>query len=379
MVGVGKDPIATDWAKAASQLGEVIGLDVTRHAERLSPGAWIDSRLSISEQEGFHVLTAHLRPAVRPKRLTRPLNHRLAMAPLMEAVAHANSRFGTIDLVHTHRYAGASAVALVAHRKGIPLVHTEHSSAMIRRNPYRSMSRAGLKEASIVYSRAAAVLFVSDQLREAASTYGLSGRFEVVPNPVDGELFRPRVRAPGSMIRLINVGNLIPVKRHQLLLRALALARATEPRLHLEIIGDGPLKASLQETAIRIGLSAAVDLLGPVPKPEVASRLSDADIYVHSSEIETFGVAVVEALSCGLPVVATDSGGVVSTLPSPPVSVVKSDAEALAGAVVKVASELDSYDREEIAADARGTFGFDAVGERLQRIYSDVLGARERI
>ena len=133
-----------------------------------------------------------------------------------------------------------------------------------------------------------------------------------ISNPVDepdtGAQADPEVLARWSRDapRLISVGNLKTVKDHDTLLRAFARLRQRHP-CGLLVLGEGPLRGRLEALASDLGLAGAVTFAGHAACP--AAYLRHADLFVLSSRSEGFGISLVEALSCGVPVVSTDCGG----------------------------------------------------------------------
>ncbi|MGF1510032.1 MAG: N-acetyl-alpha-D-glucosaminyl L-malate synthase BshA [Myxococcota bacterium] len=124
-----------------------------------------------------------------------------------------------------------------------------------------------------------------------------------IPNFVDAERFHPGPRFPRSgPLRLIHVSNLRPVKRVHDVLRAMARARRA---MTLTVVGEGPERSNLEDHARRLGLS--VTFTGR--RDDIADRLREAEVFVFPSEIESFGLAALEASSCGLAVVASRAGG----------------------------------------------------------------------
>ena len=103
------------------------------------------------------------------------------------------------------------------------------------------------------------------------------------------------------------VANLVPVKRHDLLLKALMKVRERVPDVKCLLIGDGVLRATLEGMVQQMGLSETVVFLGS--RPDVAGLLPALDVFVLSSDSESFSMAIVEAMASGKPVIATNSGG----------------------------------------------------------------------
>lgn len=169
----------------------------------------------------------------------------------------------------------------------------------------------------------------------------LPGRMVPVYNGVDTLRFRfdsqarTRVRdelgaAPDDRVMLA-VGRLFPAKDYPTLLRAFAKMTTSTARTRLWIVGDGPQLSELEAMASHLGISDRVKFCGV--RSDVPAIMSAADIFVLSSAWEGFGLVVAEALACGLPVVATDCGGVAEVAGGHAVLVPPSFPEALAKAL----------------------------------------------
>lgn len=167
------------------------------------------------------------------------------------------------------------------------------------------------------------------------------------------------------------------MKRHELLLEAVRLVRERVPAVHLEIVGSGPRARELRTLASGLGLDDAVTFTGGLPRAQVARRLREADLYVHTSATETFGVSIVEALFSGLPVVVSRAGGVTERIPlSMGRMVDEATPESFARALTEAVLARASYDRARIASDARALFGPDAVAGVLESAYREVVSGR---
>jgi len=144
-------------------------------------------------------------------------------------------------------------------------------------------------------------------------------RWRVIPNAVDLVRFAPRDAAARDVARTrlgvrgdaflwLVVGRLYPQKDHAALLRAVTLLRERHPSLRLAIAGDGPLRASLRQQARELSLTDEVHWLGV--RTDVPDLLVASDAFVLPSRWEGSPNALLEALAAGVPVAATDVGGV---------------------------------------------------------------------
>ena len=141
--------------------------------------------------------------------------------------------------------------------------------------------------------------------------FGLnSGRIKKVHNGVDMKAFSPRTGGQESeQIRLITTGTMYPIKNHAMIIRAFEKVHKKNPNTHLTILGDGQDREMLERLVRDMHMENAVSM--PGIQKDVCSYLQKADIYVSASLTEGLPLSILEAMACGLPVVATDAGGTV--------------------------------------------------------------------
>ncbi|MGV9793145.1 glycosyltransferase [Gordonia sp. NPDC003422] len=128
--------------------------------------------------------------------------------------------------------------------------------------------------------------------------------------------YRQRRIPVDGPVNVLTVASLQEYKGHGILLRAIAIGGGPVDRLHLDLIGDGPLREDLEQLAERLGIADRVRFLGSRTEAEVREALSDADLFVLPSvvaadgQMEGLPVALMEALACGVPTVSTDLSGI---------------------------------------------------------------------
>jgi alpha-1,6-mannosyltransferase len=146
--------------------------------------------------------------------------------------------------------------------------------------------------------------------------------------------------APADGRLLLAVGRLHPEKRHRTIIEGFARARAVRPGLGLVIIGDGPSRGSVEAWARRAGHAHLIGAVGD--RAYLARCLASADILVHGSGAETYGLVVAEAIASGLAVVSPDTGGA-ADLAGRGLSRVYAtgDAAACAGAILDLLAAID--------------------------------------
>jgi glycosyltransferase involved in cell wall biosynthesis len=202
-----------------------------------------------------------------------------------------------------------------------------------------------------------AVVCVAEATREqglAARTCD-ARRTVVIPNAVDVRSFRP-ASGQGGTAQIVSVGRFAYPKDFTTLLEALALVRAP---CHAVLAGDGPALPAVAAAVRREGLSQRVELLGA--RADVPDLLAGADVFVLSSRSEGFPVSVLEAMAAGLPVVATDVGGVGEAVEDGETGILvpAADPEALARSLERLVLDADLRRRLGAAGRARTLRLFD--------------------
>jgi glycosyltransferase involved in cell wall biosynthesis len=207
-------------------------------------------------------------------------------------------------------------------------------------------------------------------------------RVERVPKGVDAERFNPDGRDMRAALRLedrrvvLTVARLVPLKNLKLLLDAVAIVRERVPRVHAMIVGEGPEAMALKSHATSLDLRDAVTFVGRVSHADTPAYYRTADVFALSSSFDNSPNAVLEAMASGLPVVATDVGGVRDFVDRLGAAVVRSEnAEAFAAGLEQflVSSERARTASEHNRARAAGEFSWRASALRLLDVYQRVI------
>ncbi|MFG2289161.1 glycosyltransferase family 4 protein [Streptomyces sp. NPDC048595] len=298
----------------------------------------------------------------------------------------AEGRFAQYSELTDHRIAQhlrrTEADVVVGTRPGLNV----HIARQTRRGPVRigqehltldTHSRALKLALRGAYPRLDAVTTVTEaDARAYRSRLRLPGvRIEAVPNSVPAPALAP---CDGSGKWVVAAGRLARVKRYDVLIRAFAQVAAERPDWRLRIYGGGTEKAALRALIDELGLYNHVFLMGPANplEPEWAK----GSIAAVSSSLESFGMTIVEAMRCGLPVVATDcphgpgeiiADGVDGKL------VPVGDPQAMAGSLLSLINDDDArkrMGRAALAASAR--FDPDRVAGRYEALFDELLACR---
>jgi teichuronic acid biosynthesis glycosyltransferase TuaC len=289
---------------------------------------------------------------------------------------HATQPIDVIDAHYVYPD-GAAAVRLGA-RLGIPVVISARGTDVnvFSRMPLiRSQIRRALEAA-------AGVVAVSDALKQRMVELGIeAGRIAVIRNGIDRALFFRRDRRAARLRLgldpetrlLVTVGALAPVKGIDRLIDALGLIG--DERLKLVVIGEGPERARLQQRIDTRGLGSRVTLAGARPQMELPDWYSAADLFCLASHREGCPNVVIEAIACGIPVVAPDVGGVGELVSDQTCGrlVPAPTAEAFAETIRSALEQ--NWNAEAIAAHGAAR-SWDDVGEEVTRYLRALLNRR---
>jgi N-acetyl-alpha-D-glucosaminyl L-malate synthase BshA len=234
----------------------------------------------------------------------------LALASKMAEVAEEQS----LDLLHVHYAIPHSVSALLARSmmepRRLPFITTLHGTDITLVGSDRSY----LPITRFSIEKSDGVTAISNYLRDTTcAEFHVRHEIEVIPNFVNCDLYTRcdttdlRARwAPGGEAILMHLSNFRPVKRITDVIEIFAAVRTKMPA-KLVMIGDGPERGAAEWMVRQKGLAGDVHFLGK--QNEVHEKLSAADLFLLPSDLESFGLAALEAMACEVPVVASNVGG----------------------------------------------------------------------
>lgn len=316
-------------------------------------GAYVDVR----DEDGVRCIYIHAAPWPRLNSVHRIL--------LMSRAFSRVFRDARPEVIHAHIFHALPAAWALSRAFGIPYVVTEHSSKVRQRSlrwGWRMVARFG-------YDRASAVIAVSQPLAEALARY-TRREVVVVPNVVRDEFFSAPLteQSEGAPFTFLSVGYCDSIKGWDILLRAFAEmgfeGRATR------LVLCGARCPELEELAHNLGLGERVRFVGRVSPEAVPAMMAACDCHVMPSRVETFGIASVEALACGKPIIMTDTDAASAIIhPEVGVSVPVGDVGALSRAMRSMTQNVGRFVPSAVREDCRERFSGDAVISRLVEIY----------
>lgn len=275
------------------------------------------------------------------------------------------------DILHLHFFTSGTWALLFAKLFKLKVIVTEHWTALIG---YPVITEKRLQEAKLIYESADFTLPVSTHLKkgiEERARANIAHKCSVIHNSVDTEIFKVtnHTRNLRNLNQLITVIRLDEQKDLPTMLKTLSIALASNPDLKLNIIGGGDSKP-FQDLAKELNISHAVQFLGPLPKTKIAEHMNQSGLFILSSIAENSPCVIGEAHCCGLPVVATDVGGVKELIMEGAVVPPKSP-ELLAAEILEQLNK--KIDRIALAQKAQARFSYDAIGQQILIIYRKII------
>lgn len=302
-------------------------------------------------------------------RIPRPVLQRMSGQGLLILYERIVDKHGVPDVLHAH-FTGSGYTALELKKKtNIPLVVTEHSSQI--NQPFINPQLFEIAEE--VYNCSDALIAVSPALAENISRhFGITPTY--IPNMVDVDVFQHQPRKRDGRFRMVSTGNLIHTKRMDLTIEAFHKAFGSSSNAQLTIFGEGPKRKELEDQIRKLGMEQQIYLMGMCSRSEIAKELSHSDCFVLASESETFGVAYIEALASGVPVIATKCGGPEAFVTEENgIMVDVNNVNQLVEAMLYIHAHVDNYNREQISQETRQEFSLDMVARQIRKIYAEVL------
>jgi glycosyltransferase involved in cell wall biosynthesis len=278
------------------------------------------------------------------------------------------------DLLHVHVLSREGVIAWI-HKvvNGTPYVITEHWSRYL---PASNTYKGGLRKMITrkVVRSAAAMIAVSESLKTAMLKFRLENpHFFVVPNPVETSLFTIGNKKKGKTIKRFLHISCFEDRPKNISGFLNAVKSLTGNRCDFEcyLIGDGPEFDMWKNRAEELGLlGKTVFFTGLKEQEDLVAEIREADFLVLSSNYETFGTVVIEGLSCGIPVVATNVGIVPEVISETNGIIIPAgDHHALENAINEMLDQCDSYNPIAIRNTIINKFDNEIIAKQLLEIY----------
>lgn len=301
-------------------------------------------------------------------RIYNPLKTVISQWLLIHRFKVLEKRYGSFDVIHAHFIGSAYLGAKLKEKTGIPLVITEHSSKLNTGvSPYIQ------RKLAYAYEKADQLTTVSRALSDVIEDH-FGEKSIVIPNIVDTDVFTLKTEERKMEgFRFASTGNLISGKGMNLTIEAFSEVVRKYPESELWIFGQGPQRESLMNQVQTLGLEDKIQLKGLVSREELNAAYDDCDFFVLASYSETFGVAYIEALAKGIPVIGTDCGGPNEFIHEKNgIITVKGDVQALYEAMIHLIEHKSLYSSEVISEEIKDKYSPAMNAIALERIYNRV-------
>lgn len=308
--------------------------------------------------------------------LSLPLNLYRRALPLLQFLMiflykKAVKIIGKPDVIHAHFYSIAAIASIIKKKYDIPFFITEHSSKLNKAAAHISNIDKSLTMKA--YSQADAIISVSKTLSSnIKDNFGFESH--IIHNMIDLEHSNYSKKNDNESFTFISVGNLISRKGFDILIKAFKKAFADDSKVCLNIIGEGEERIHLQNIINECNISDRVRLLGQKTRTELFELMRKSDAFVLASKIETFGVVYIEAMVCGLPVIATRCGGPEDFVNDTNGFLIPTDdIETLSKALIKMRLNIDNFDNERISEECYNKFSSENIAKQIVEQYYKVL------
>ena len=293
-----------------------------------------------------------------------------------KALKMVEKTVGIPDIIHVHypTMITEPQVVLKYQEKGVAVVCTEHWTAVQAKN----INAREIKQLSQYADNADGFICVGNPLKKSVvELTNTSSEITVIPNVFES-VFTPLKKKQKDYFEFITVGRLVPVKQVDKVVEAFSSVLKENPTLKLTIVGTGEEKEKIENVAIAAGIREKVEFTGTLSREQVASRIAKADCLVCYSNLETFGVPIIEAWACGIPAISSDALGFSEYWKNDLGWIVdQNDIEQLKDAMNKVMRE--HYDSDRLHKFAVQHFSEEAVRAQIETLYTRVSKDMRRI
>lgn len=278
---------------------------------------------------------------------------------------------GEPDLIHTFFTDQAYMVTKAFEDKDIPVIVTECNSHINKDNIDKKLEKA----ASFAYNKASKLISVSpDFNKKLKKKFGVdSSVVTVIPN-LDIFQYSPNKDNRDSKFRFVSTGRVTVEKGMEDLIDAFIKEFKDDENVTLDIFGDGNHKEALETKVRNHGLNHRIKLRGMTDRKIIAKEYQHKDVFCLYSHSETFGLAYLEALASGLPVISSKCGGPEHLIKeNNGILVELNDVDALGKAMVYMKENIEKYNKEEISREARLENSAESITNDLIEIYKEVI------
>jgi len=329
-------------------------------------------------------ITREKYPVIRPFTLAFPRFFMQKLYPT--SLAFTLRRFGreffeSCDIIHAHNAFPEGVASVKAFGKSKPVIVTVHGSDVT----VFAMKLNLRPDIVNALNRVKGIICVSNYLSDKLREIGVTSRIEVVPNGINTELFSPgdRTGACGLLDldmnrpRIIFAGNFVKVKGVEYLIQAMPAVLKKYPDCELILLGARPGSKDFKvyrEHIASARIENFVRIVAKVHHEELPLWMHASDLLVLPSIHEGFGIVAAEAIACGIPVVATKSGGPEDIIKDGlGVLVPPGDYVLLGEGIINVLDGKGILNSDAMVKSIKSRFSYDIISQKITGVYNNTL------
>ncbi|MBS1518429.1 MAG: glycosyltransferase [Bacteroidetes bacterium] len=285
----------------------------------------------------------------------------------------AEEKFGNVDLIHAHvSFPGGYSAMSLKKETGIPYVITEHMCPFPF-EMYLNKNKISDK-ISDPLNNADRIITVSSALSKDVRSFGINAPV-VIPNLVNEEFFIPSEREfSGSKVKFLTLCSFSDRKGIKELLEGILIAAENSVNFEITISGTGYPENYIENFIKENSLKGKVQFVKDPDRRRLPEMFRQNDAFILPSRLESFGIVYIEAMSCGIPVIATDCGGPADFVKDfNGVLIPVGDPGKIAEALKYVSENISGYSKQKIRNFVIENYSRRAVTDKIVTLYKEVL------
>ncbi|MEE9439803.1 MAG: glycosyltransferase [Saprospiraceae bacterium] len=270
-----------------------------------------------------------------------------------------------VDLIHSHSYMSSFSAQHIADKRSIPHVTTIHDTTVLN-DTIQSWKKPLLKN---VLQKANKVIAVGEVLKKYLDLHYCKNNVILIPNLIDTQVFTLGLR-DDNKFKFLYVGSFD--RRKGLLEMIEAFDQLDMENKEFHFVGYGEMETAMKALIAKLGIEGSTVFYGRLTNDKTPEIYQSCHAYVSFSELETFGVTVVEAMSCGLPVVFTSCGGPEDTVAAHCGIKVERTVSDLSDGMECMIANYNTFDNKKIRQHAIDNYSNPVIARKLISLYDKI-------
>jgi len=285
---------------------------------------------------------------------------------------------GRPDMVHVHVPMKAGIIALwMKHKFNIPYIVSEHSSLYLpeAKDNFNTRSFYFRHYTKNIFQQAALVTNVSAAIAKRLEQMFALKAVRIIPNVVDTNYFNYKPKEQNALFRWLHISTMLPLKNVDKIIDS--FKNISSIKNDWELVICGPVSTAYVQLAESLNLQSNIKFTGEISYAAVAQQMQQADAFIMFSKHENFPCVIIEALCCGLPVVASAVGGIAEAVnASSGILIEANNTDQLQNAILSVMNNPAQFNAAKIAAEASSKYNYTTIAHQFLNIYQDVLNLK---